>query len=281
LSSHKRKNNVLNRKVAFIGGGHITEIVIKAVTTEAVLAAGSMIVSDPDQGRLDYLQKTFGVATARSNPEAVATADYVFVNVLPQVVDAVVEELRQERFPGNKVIISLAAGIPMDRYKALGEEVPVIRALPNPPSQIGMGIVAIAHNPKVTREQVEEVSGLFSAMGDYVFLSESQINAVTALSTPAIVYLFFQALVDAGVRSGIDSRTSTQIVSKTILGAMEVWKRRQASPQELLSEASTPGGISVECLFTLEKYRLRAALSEAIANGAAKAAAFSSTRTQK
>lgn len=272
---------MLNRKVAFIGGGHITEIIIKAVTAKTVLAADSMIVSDPDQRRLDHLQETFGVVTALSNPKAVAAADYVFVNVLPQVVDTVIDEFRRATFPENKVIISLAAGIPMDRYKALGEEVPVIRALPNPPSQIGMGIIAIAHNPKVTREQIEEVSGLFSAMGDYVFLSESQINTVTALSTPAIVYLFFQALVDAGVRSGIDSRTSTQIVSKTILGAMEVWKRRQASPQELLSEASTPGGISVECLFTLEKFAIRAALSEAIANGAAKAAAFSAARTQK
>lgn len=272
---------MLNRKVAFIGGGHITEIIIKALTAKSVLSADKMIVSDPDKRRLDHLQKTFGVVTASSNPKAVAAADYVFVNVLPQVVDTVVAELGRAMFPSDKVIISLAAGIPMDRYKTLGEEVPVIRALPNPPSQIGMGIIAIAHNPKVTSKQIGEVSGLFSAMGDYVFLSESQINTVTALSTPAIVYLFFQALVDAGVRSGIDTKTSTQIVAKTILGAMEVWKHRQASPQELLSEASTPGGISVECLFTLEKFAIRAALSEAIANGAAKAAEFSFGRMQK
>jgi pyrroline-5-carboxylate reductase len=144
-----------------------------------------------------------------------------------------------------------------------------------------MGITAIAYNSKVTKEQIVEVSELFSALGDYVFLNESQINAVTALSTPAIVYLFFQALVDAGVRAGIDFKTSTRIVSKTIFGAMEVWKLRQVSPQELLSEASTPGGISAECLFTLEKYATRAALSEAISNGATKAAAFSMARIPK
>jgi pyrroline-5-carboxylate reductase len=272
---------VINRKVAFIGGGHITEIIIKAVTAKSVLAADRMIVSDPDKSRRDHLQKTFGVVTTPSNLSAISTADYVFVNVLPQVVDTVIDELCRATFPKNKLIISLAAGIPLDRYKCLGEEVPVIRALPNPPSQIGMGITAIAYNPKVIQEQIEEVSGLFSALGDYVFLSESQINTVTALSTPAIVYLFFQALVDAGVRAGIESETSTQIVSKTIFGAMEVWKRRQVSPQELLSEASTPGGISVECLFTLEKYAIRAALSEAISSGAAKAAAFSIARTPK
>ena len=276
-----KERGVINRKVAFIGGGHITEIIIKAVSAKSALAADHMIVSDPDKNRRDHLQKTYGVVTTSSNPSAVSAADYVFVNVLPQVVDTVLDEFCQAAFPGNKAIISLAAGIPLDRYSCLGEDVPVIRALPNPPSQIGMGITAIAYNPNVTQEQIEEVSGLFSALGDYLFISESQINTVTALSTPAIVYLFFQSLVDAGVRAGIDSNTSTQIVSKTIFGAMEVWKRRSVSPQELLSEASTPGGISVECLFTLEKYAFRAALSEAISNGAAKAAAFSIPRTSK
>lgn len=266
---------MIKRKVAFIGGGHVTEIIIKAVSANSVLTADNMIVSDPDKKRLDHLRKRYGVATQSRNQSAVSAADYVFVNVLPQVVDTVLGELRQSPFPGNKVIISLAAGIPLDRYKCLGEEVPVIRALPNPPSQIGMGITAIAYNSKVTKQQIEEVSVLFSALGDYVFLSESQINTVTALSTPAIVYLFFQSLIDAGVRAGIDSKTATEIVSKTIVGAMEVWKRNRMSPQELMGQASTPGGISVECLFTLEKYAFRAALSEAISVGASKAAAFS------
>ena len=265
---------MLNQRVAFIGGGHITEIILKALATNTVIAADQIVVSDPNTDRLDHLRNTYGVATLSSNQAAVSAANYVFVNVLPQVVGAVIEELRRTPFPSNKVIISLAAGIPIDRYKCLGEEVPVIRALPNPPSQIGMGIIAIAFNSWVTKKQIEGVSILFSALGEHVVLNESQINAVTALSTPAIVYLFFQALVDAGVRAGLDSRTSTKIVSQTIIGAMEVWRRRQLSPQELLSEASTPGGISVECLFTLEKHAFRAALSEAIHNGASKASGF-------
>jgi pyrroline-5-carboxylate reductase len=266
---------VLNRRVAFIGGGHITEIIIKALARNTVMAADQMVVSDPNTERLDHLRSTYGVTTCPGNQEAVSAANYVFVNVLPQVVGAVIEELCRTPFPSNKVIISLAAGIPIDRYKCLGEKVPVIRALPNPPSQIGMGIIAISFNPWVTKKQFEEVSILFSALGEHVVLNESQINAVTALSTPAIVYLFFQALIDAGVRAGIDAQTSTKIVSHTISGAMEVWRRRQLSPQELMSEASTPGGISVECLFTLEKHAFRAALSEAIHNGASKASSFS------
>ena len=83
-----------------------------------------MVVSDPNTDRLDHLRNTYGVATLPSNQEAVSTANYVFVNVLPQVVGAVIEELCRTPFPSNKVIISLAAGIPMDRYKCLGKDSP-------------------------------------------------------------------------------------------------------------------------------------------------------------
>jgi pyrroline-5-carboxylate reductase len=84
-------------------------------------------------------------------------------------------------------------------------------------------------------------------------------------------------LIDAGIRAGIDREMSTKIVYQTIVGAMEIWNRRQVTPQELLSEASTPGGISVESIFTLEQYAFRAALNDAIYNATLKADAFSET----
>jgi pyrroline-5-carboxylate reductase len=92
-----------------------------------------------------------------------------------------------------------------------------------------------------------------------------------ALSSPVTTYIFFQSLIDAGIRAGIDRDTSTKVVYQTIVGAMEIWNQRQISPHELLSEASTPGGISVESIFTLEKYAFRAALNEAINTAVLKA----------
>ena len=91
------------------------------------------------------------------------------------------------------------------------------------------------------------------------------------MSSPAATYLFFQSLIDAGIKAGIDRETSTKIVYQTIVGAMEVWKERQVSPDDLLSEACTPGGISVESISTLEKYAFRDAVNEEIGNAALKA----------
>ena len=134
-----------------------------------------------------------------------------------------------------------------------------------------MGIAALAFNPFVTDEQKSDIFEFFASLGEYIVIGEENINAVTALSSPASTYLFFESLIDAGVRAGIDREMSTKVVYQTIVGAMEVWNQRQASPQDLLTEASTPGGISVESISTLEQYAFKAALIEAISKAALKA----------
>ena len=265
------------RRLAFIGGGHITTIVIDNLVRSEKVYTHRLIVSDPDKKKLQQLYDKYEITMADDNPDAVNKGDFIFINVLPQVIGDVLTELRQKRFPKDKVIITLAAGIPINAYENLGENVPVVRALPNPPSQIGMGIAALAFNPHVTEKQKIDIFELFSSLGEYVVLQEENINAVMALSSPAATYLFFQSLIDAGIRAGIDRDTSTKVVYQTITGAMEIWNRRQVAPHELLMEASTPGGISAESIFTLEQYAFRAALNEAISNATLKAAEFSET----
>ena len=98
---------------------------------------------------------------------------------------------------------------------------------------------------------------------------------VIRITITALIYMFFQALIDAGIRSGIDHETSTKIVYQSIVGAMEVWNRRKVAPSDLINEAATPGGISVESLFILDKYAFRAAINEAVYNAALKAGKFS------
>jgi len=259
------------RKIAFIGAGHITNIILDNLTKTEIIDSDSLIVSAPNKGKLQQLHEKFDITITQDNLEAVDKADFIFINVPPQVTGNVISELSQIEVLNNKLIISLAAGIPIKAYSKLGDNVPVVRALPNPPSQIGMGIAALCFNAYVNDQQKCDVFELFGSLGEYVVLMEEHINAVTALSSPVATYLFFQSLVDAGVRTGIDHETSTKIVYQTIVGAMEVWKQRQVSPQELLSQASTPGGISVESILTLEQHGFKNALIEAISNGTLKA----------
>ena len=267
-----------DRTIAFIGGGHITRIILENLIQSKKTAGRQLVVSDPDPQKLEMLQKKFDVQTTARNLEAVEAAGFVFINVLPQVVHQILQELRPQKIPNDKVIISLAAGIPMKTYRDLGDNIPVVRALPNPPSQIGKGIAALAFNPYVNETQQKEIIKLFSSFGEVVILGEECINAVTAMSSPVTTHLFFQAIIDAAVRMGIDRETSTKIAYHTIAGSMALWNARQVSPYELIGEASSPGGISTEVLFALEKNGFKAIIGEALEAGRQKAAEFSRDR---
>ena len=262
------------RKLAFIGAGHITHVIVDNLVRAEKVYTHRLIASDPDKNKLQRLYDKYELVMAEDNLDAVDRGDFIFVNVLPQVAGDVIDEMRGKRLSKDKLIITLAAGIPINAYEHLGENIAVVRALPNPPSQIGKGIAALAFNPHVTEKQKNDIFELFASLGEFVVLNEENINAVMALSSPAATYLFFQSLIDAGIRAGIDHQTATKVVYHTIVGAMETWNQRQASPHELLSEASTPGGISAESIFTLEQYAFRAALNDAINTAVMKANEF-------
>jgi pyrroline-5-carboxylate reductase len=267
--------SIKKRRIAFIGAGHITEIIVSNLTQVDKVIAHHLIASDPVPEKLAHLKNKYGISIAEDNRQAVAAADFVFINVLPNTVGDVVAEFKTIDFPQDKLIITVAGGIPISAYQALGERLPVVRALPNPPSQIGQGIAALAFNPHVAEDQKKDIFELFACLGDYVVVREDLVNAVMALSSPAITYMLFQSLVDAGIRAGIDHQTAARIVSQTIVGSMAVWQQRNASPHELLTEASTPGGISIESLFTLETYAFKAALMEAIDSAVKRAESLS------
>jgi pyrroline-5-carboxylate reductase len=140
-----------------------------------------------------------------------------------------------------------------------------------------MGIAALAFNAHVTEDLQQEIFELFACLGEYVVVEEEKVNAVMALSSPTITYLLFQAIIDAGVRAGIDRDTATKIVYQTIAGAMAVFKSRQVPPYALINEASTPGGISIESLYTLETYAFKAGVMDAVDSAINRAVELSRT----
>ena len=123
-----------NRSIAFIGGGHITEIIVSNLTKTTEIAPQRLVVSEPVAEKGQHLKKAYGISVAEDNLEAVLTGDFIFINVLPHVVGEVVQEFQRAGFPDNKVIITVAGGVPMKAYEPLGKHLPIVRALPNPPS---------------------------------------------------------------------------------------------------------------------------------------------------
>jgi len=263
-----------NQRIAFIGGGHITEIILRRLGEGLATGQAEFIASDRDEERLRHLGELFRIETTTDNVAAARRGDFIFVNLRPEIVPAVLPDLLAAQFTSDQVVISLAAGIPLDCYALLGERQPLVRALPNPPSQIGQGIAALVYNSQVSAAQRQKVRSLFEVLGPVVEVDEPYLDVITSLSSPVATYLFFQALIDAGVRCGLPRAVSTQVASQTIIGSMGMWQARKTSPYDLIGEASTPGGISVEILYALEEHAFKAAIIDAITRGAERARAL-------
>ncbi len=261
-----------NQHISFIGGGHISEIIIHNLAQGNVIPTENIIVSDPDPSRCKYLYNRFGITIAPDNSAAAQKGDLILVCVRPEVVQAVLPDLQAASMHPNQVVISVAAGIPLRSYQPLGDGQPMVRALPNPPSQVGEGIAPLVFSSTVTTEQRQKVFALFSALGEWVEVEEAYLNAITSLSSPVATYLFFQSLIEAGVSCGLPNSMATQIAAQTITGSMSVWRSSQVTPTELIHQASTPGGVSVKSIETLKEHGFKSAVVDAILEGAARAA---------
>ena len=131
----------------------------------------------------------------------------------------------------------------------------------------------------VSADQRALVLELFDALGDVVEVDESHFDAITSLSSPVTTYLFLQSLIDAGVGCGLPESVAARVASQTIIGSLAVWQSRQVPPNELIDEARTPGGVSVESVRKLEQREFKAIVSEAIAQGAARAEKLGGSQT--
>jgi len=266
---------IINRKIAFIGGGHITEIIVSNMLNNNTLTSSDLYVSDPDKNKTENLKNKFRVNICKSNIEAVIKSDFIFVCVLPQTIDDVLVELGDPGIWKSKILISVVAGISIRKYSQLYESLPVVRALPNPGSKVDEGVIAIAFNEFVDNTTKLEIRNIFNPMGMNIIMEERDINIMTSLSSPVMVYRFIKALTDAGENAGLDRTQSEKIVIQTILGSLKLYEASNIGLEELLLNAQSPGGISEQCIMALDKYKFDDSLNVAVQMGFKKAEDFS------
>lgn len=252
--------------IAIIGAGTMGEALIKGLLREGTLPPDRLIASGPREERCAALAQQYGVRTTTDNVAAASEASIVFLSVKPQILSRVLNELRGHVPPGA-LIFSIAAGVPVAKIKsALGIET-VVRAMPNTPAQIGAGITVWTATEAVTEAQREQALMLLNVMGESVYVEdEHYLDMATALSGtgPAYVYMFMEALVDAGVHLGFSRRIAEQLVYQTIIGSVSYARQSGMHPAALRNQVTSPGGTTAEALYHIEKGGLRTVLSRAI-----------------
>ena len=267
--------------ISCIGCGNMGTALIKGALSvlaantaaDSATTAAYICVTDADRPKAEAAAATLGAKAAASNAEAAREGDYVFLAVKPQALKAVLEEIApavKERLSGGArpvTLVSMAAGWSIEKVQAaLGFNAPVVRIMPNTPSLIAQGVIAMAASAEVPAAKALELEKLLGGAGLVDRLDETYLDAVTGLSGsgPAFAYLFIEALADGGVRAGLPRDKALRYAAQTVLGAAAMVLETGKHPGELKDMVTSPGGTTIAGIAALENGAFRASAINAV-----------------
>ena len=261
---------MLDKKIAFIGSGAMAEAMISGLLRQKLARPENLRTSDTRIERVEELQKEYGVVPFTDNNLAAEQADVVVLSVKPQRLTDVLDNLK-EAVPSNAVVLSIVAGATIDKISQGLKHNAVVRSMPNTPAQIGEGITVWIASPSVSGSQKEIARTILGALGEEVNVDdENYLDMATALSGtgPAYVFIFMEAMIDAGVHMGFSRRISEQLVIQTLKGSVDYYQavnqKSSVHVAALKNQVTSPGGTTAEALYYLEKAGFRTAISRAI-----------------
>lgn len=256
---------MLNKTIAFIGPGAMAEAMIAGLLRNQLAEPQHLLASGPRAERVTELQSKYGIIPFTDNAAAAAQADVVVLSVKPQRLSTVMKGLKNIR--PDALVLSIIAGASLKKICSGLKHAAVVRSMPNTPAQISEGITVWCASEAVNEEQKQTAQAILSALGETVFVEdEHYLDMATALSGtgPAYVFMFMEALIDAGVHMGFPRRIAEQLVVQTIRGSTSYYLQAGRHPATLRNQVTSPGGTSAEALYYLEKAGFRTAISRAV-----------------
>jgi pyrroline-5-carboxylate reductase len=256
---------MIKARIALVGAGAMGEAVIAGALRKELVEPGSLVAAGPREERLAELRERYGIETTTDNSTAVHGADVVVVAVKPQRLSEVMKGLRA--IPAGALVLSVVAGATIQKLSDGLKHKAVVRSMPNTPGQIGEGITVWTASQETSAKQRDLARQVLGALGEEIFVEdESYLDMATALSGngPAYVFLFTEALIDAGVHMGFPRRIAEALVLQTLRGSADYYKRVSLHPAALRNQVTSPGGTSAEALYYLEKAGFRSAISRAV-----------------
>ena len=261
------------RTYGFIGAGSMADAIIRGAVASGVRAQDLAITSAHDSAR--RLAERTGAVHLENSAALARQCDAVVLAVKPHVVPDVLVQIHDAVAAHRPLVVSIAAGVTLERIESLLPSVTrVVRAMPNMAAAAGESMTALAAGRSATREDLEDVRRLMSAVGRTVTMAEKNFSAFVGLagSSPAFVLTFIEALARAGVMDGIPKAQAVEIVTQAVLGSariVQVEETRRAdgaagrTPADLIDAVCSPGGTTVAGVVAMERSGFSSAVIDA------------------
>jgi pyrroline-5-carboxylate reductase len=253
--------------IGFVGGGNMATALIKGLLAAGLYRPEQVVASDIDAPKLAVLRRRFKIGTTTDNAALVRDARVLVIAVKPQIIDAVLAQMRPAVTP-QKLMVSIAAGVTTARLEAgLGGNARVLRVMPNTPALLGKGMSVLVRGQHATVADERLGLRLLRAVGAAVAVQDERwLDPVTGLSGsgPAYVYLFAEGLIAGGVAAGLPAALATQLALHTVTGAAAMLQESGQTPAALRAMVTSPGGTTLAGLNELERRGFKAAVEAAV-----------------
>ena len=248
-----------------IGVGNMGAAIIRGVAKK-LLSSEQIFVTDVDPQKVDELRTELGVNAFDTVGQLVENVDTILYSAKPNNAAKIFKQARELVKP-RQLLISIAAGIPIAQLESyFAESIPVIRVMPNIAVTVGSGVAAISPGSYADENHLAKSQAIFNAVGSSLIIEEKQLDAVTGLSGsgPAFVFVFIEALIDAGVHVGLSREDAHQLAVQTVLGAAKIIDQNREHPAVWKSRVTTPAGTTAAGLFELEQGKFRSIINAAV-----------------
>lgn len=257
------------KKIAFIGGGNMAGAIIEGLLKQGVTPSDMLVVDHHSPTRERWQAK--GLATCESCDEMIQIHAVWMLAVKPQQLAEVAHQAKPF-LSANTLVVSVAAGINLPTLarwfgSAKAPWPKIVRAMPNTPALVKMGMTGLVASADVTTSERQTVEDILSAVGQIVWVeSDDMIDAVTALSGsgPAYVFRFIEALTQGAEQLGLTATQARQMALATLAGATELAAQSEESPATLRERVTSKGGTTAAALDVLQANGFHEAIVQAM-----------------
>ncbi len=254
-------------KIAVLGAGNMGLSFSKSFLKYELIKPQNLHLITRNQSKTEKIKSIFPDSEISSFEEVKdLEADLIIIAVKPQDFAFVAQNLNF-RISEKSLVLSIMAGISIENIQTLLNHKFVVRAMPNAPTLLGMGITGYTAAEGISFNQLINIERLLNSTGRSVYLEdESLLDAVTALSGsgPAYFYYIIDAMIKAGTEMGIDENLSKLFVKQTMLGAYHLINNSDKSLEELIKDVASKGGTTEAALKTFEENQLKSILQQGI-----------------
>ena len=257
---------MLDKKIGIIGCGNMGEAILAGLSKELVKST-SIMVSEEDAARRDYIQGKHKIIVEIDNNAVVKYSDVIILAVKPKDFDNILKTEVCCGLSENKLLISIAAGITTKYIEdAVGKNIPVIRAMPNMGALVGEAITSLSRGSAANIKHMETAGEIFSLIGDIVEVDEKFVDAVTAVSGSGPAYFFYmiESLIESAESLGLGKNIAAKLVQKTALGSARLLEVLRADPADLRKRVASKGGTTEAALNIFEKKKFKNIVKDAV-----------------